>query len=158
LTDNLNARFSGRFERGDAWQYSTTRPGDELGDLENAMFRLMLDYAPLQALHLTFNVNGWVDKSQPQAGQYKFITPQFPDNISPLQTATPFAPNDARAADWSPGSPRAADNRFYQAPSRRRQRWRRMCRWSQSPRTTIIGRTRERTRTGSSRRHWTIRR
>jgi iron complex outermembrane receptor protein len=115
LTDNLNARFSGRFERGDAWQYSTTRPGDELGSLDNSMFRLILDYLPMDALRLTFNVNGWVDKSEPQAGQYKYITPQFPDNISPLQSATPFAPNDARAADWSPGSPRAADDRFYQA-------------------------------------------
>lgn len=117
LTDKINARIAGRYERGDGWQKSNTRPGDTNGKLNNAMGRLIVEYEASDKLRLNLNVNGWLDKSDPQAGQYKFLASQFPGFENPLLANEPFASNNARSANWSPGSI-YAHNSFWQAAFR----------------------------------------
>jgi iron complex outermembrane receptor protein len=47
------------------------------------------------------NANGWIDKSQPQAQQLIAIRPQAPAYEPTVFPNVVFAPNNARAADWT---------------------------------------------------------
>lgn len=115
ISDTLTTRLSGRVERADGWQMSNSRSGERLGKVRNYMGRLLLDFKPSDRLHLVLNVNGWVDKSEPQALQLVAKVPQAP--LPPAVAALPFSPLDPRAADWTPGIP-FADNQFWQASIR----------------------------------------
>lgn len=116
ITDTLKARISGRIERQDDWQISNSRPGDGNGRVRNYMGRLIVDYTPTDAVRLSLNVNGWRDKSQTQAPQFIAILPQAA-LINPGLTPASFSPGNARAADWTPGVPRA-NNSLWQAALR----------------------------------------
>ena len=75
---------------------------NSLGAKRGFAGRLITEWTPTDALKVTLNVNGWVDKSDTQAAQ---LTYAFP-----LQSGTPYAPYDlyptpprnARSADWDP--------------------------------------------------------
>lgn len=136
LAPGLSARLAGRAEFADGWQKSNSRPGDRNGEVENYMGRFQLAFEPSSSFRLLLNVNGWKDKSETQAGQH--IAQQFQnENVGvpfgfpvgafrdPAVVATPFSPNNARAADWSlssslygPGKIPFADNDMLQASLR----------------------------------------
>ncbi len=116
LSDTLKARLSGRFERADGWQISNSRPNDRNASVENYMGRLQVAFEPSDSMRFLLNVNGWKDKSQPQAGQYVALTPQSA-LLDPEVAAAAFSPITARAADWSPQVP-FADNRMWQVSLR----------------------------------------
>jgi iron complex outermembrane recepter protein len=99
LTDTLRARVSGRVETMGDWQYSTSRPGDTNGRVSNYMGRLLVDFTPTPSIRLHLNVNGWVDKSDTEAAQLVGIDWQLPLH-DPTLAKLPFAPANARAADW----------------------------------------------------------
>jgi len=119
ITDTLRARIAGRVESRDGWQKSLTRPdGPDRtnGKVENYMGRLLVDFEPSDVLSFQLNVNGWKEKSDPVAPQYTGLTQQLPEGF-PALLATPFTPDDPRAADWTPGLI-FADNSMWQATLR----------------------------------------
>jgi iron complex outermembrane recepter protein len=113
LADNLKARIAGRVETADGWQISNSRPGDTNGRVRNFMGRILLDYQPTDRLRLQMNLNGWIDKSDPQAAQYIGNFFQNPV-VAPSLLNAPFSPQTPRAADWTPGDIHA-NNQFFQA-------------------------------------------
>src|SRR5690606_40343382 len=66
---------------------------------------------------INLNINGWRDKSDPQAMQFIAATPkrfdQAPGN-SLEQAAIPFSPRDNRYADWSQIDRPSGDKEFIQ--------------------------------------------
>lgn len=126
LTDTLNGRIAVKLSRGDAWQYSYTRD-DKLGETDEIAGRLLLDWQPSEAVNLLLNVNGWLNRSDPQAPQLaRQTTPA--DLQAPVGSVTfgqivppdfpllliPGAPDNNRAANWSPDYRPYRDDRFYQ--------------------------------------------
>ncbi len=73
---------------------------------------------------MSLNLNGWRDKSDPQAQQLVAVDPQIaPPGAAPsiyaALASAPFAPANARLADWSPGAGApSGDRKFYQAALR----------------------------------------
>lgn len=101
VAENLTARVALKVERGDPWQYSYTR-NDTLGKIETYVGRLLVDWKPTDRLKLELNINGWINKSDPQAGQYFNFRPQLLNSkFVPLLAAIPYAPKNNRAADWA---------------------------------------------------------
>jgi iron complex outermembrane receptor protein len=101
LTDTLAIRISGSYIHADDWQYDYTRD-DSLGKRNVAQGRIILQWTPTDQLRFSLNLNGWYDGSDPEAGQLVAVNVQipFPNQNSLLNY--PFAPNNARAADWTP--------------------------------------------------------
>jgi len=99
LSETVGARVSGRVERGSAWQRSVSRPGDTNGSVDNVMGRLLLTFEPTSAAHIKLNINAWKDKSDTQAPQLVGLNFQLPIH-DPWFATLPFAPANARAADW----------------------------------------------------------
>jgi len=103
LTDTLQARAAFHYARSDDWQYSYTRR-DTIGETNVLAGRLLLKWEPTDTLRLQMNINGWQDKSDPAAGQLvgvAFNIPYFDSSQNNLLNY-PFAPNNPRAADWTP--------------------------------------------------------
>jgi iron complex outermembrane receptor protein len=122
ITDTLKARLAVEHDFGGDWQHSYTRT-DFLGAKDVTNARLLLDWRPTDELKLLLNLNGWQDKSDPQAGQFIAIFPQLslgPNKsaVNPKVAAYPFAPSDPTAADWSPDQRPQADKQQYQAALR----------------------------------------
>ncbi|MES2493664.1 MAG: TonB-dependent receptor [Pseudomonadota bacterium] len=130
ITDTLRARVAIKASQADGWQYSYTRD-DRNGKKDNLAVRGIVDWKPTEALSVELNLNMWRDRSDPQAPATVLRTPQndtsgapagpgavnwTPGYVWPV-TAYPLAPNNNRAADWTPGVP-FADNRFRQAALR----------------------------------------
>lgn len=113
LADTLNGRVAIRAVRSGDWQESYTR-SDELGEQNLNQGRLLLDWNPSEALSIGFNANGWIDRGDTQAPQVIAITPQNPANLLPEIASFPIAPEDNRAADWTPNRDFAKDDSFYQ--------------------------------------------
>ena len=118
----FNARLAVRTEQRGDWQQSYTT-GEQLGQRHFTTGRLLLDWLPQDGLRVEFGLNGWFDKSDTQAKQkigYAPISPGgFPGapgypNLQAQLQAYPNAPNDPRAADWSPGANYQRNDNFYQ--------------------------------------------
>lgn len=103
LTDNVRARVAVTGANSDGWQYSVTRPNDRNGATSYIAGRLLLDADVSESIKLAFNVNGWVDRSEPQAQQLIGIRTGGPQGATAAKLAATsvFAPDIARAADWS---------------------------------------------------------
>jgi iron complex outermembrane recepter protein len=112
ISDTLKFRVALKGAQGGAWQESYTRD-DKLGTSRLFAGRLLLDWDPTEKLKFELNVNGSVDKSDPQAGQYFALHPQLPVVPAGLTNA-PFAPQTDRAADWNPDHRPRGDDRQYQ--------------------------------------------
>jgi iron complex outermembrane receptor protein len=118
LTDDLTARLAVRAVDGGAWQYSLTRPGDKLGASRELQGRLLLDYRPTDRLKLSLSLTASSDNSDTMAGQLTHVAPVVPALAAPGLVGSPLAPNDPRAADWTPGFKDRSNDRFYQAALR----------------------------------------
>lgn len=120
ITDTLKARIALKMEQGGAWQYSATRPDEKLGDKNNKYGRLLLDWTPTDALKLSININGWTNKSEPQAPQNFAYAPQFAafGAFVPLMSGAPTFNDKIRAADWAPQARPQNDEEFYQGSLR----------------------------------------
>ena len=117
LSSTLSARLSQRVEFADGWQRSVTRPGDRNGKVENYMGRAQLDFHPSEGVKFLLNVNGWQDKTEPQAAQFVGKNIQIPGFENPELAALAFHPHTPQAADWNPGLPRR-NNKLWQVSLR----------------------------------------
>jgi outer membrane receptor protein involved in Fe transport len=121
ITDTLGVRLAGQYQYGSPWQRSYTRV-DKLGKRDALNGRLLVNWEATSNLKFALNLNAWRDRSDPQAPQFNAIFPQisFGDVslVNPDVAAYPFAPRNARAADWSPDHRPSADKRQYQASLR----------------------------------------
>ncbi|MCP5172315.1 MAG: TonB-dependent receptor [Porticoccaceae bacterium] len=126
LTDELAARLAITSVKADDWQKSISR-GDENGEEEYTAARLLFDFEPSDTVRINVNLNGWTDKSDPQAQQLAGVRPTIPGAASPELINAQFVPKNARDADWSvasaatpgtiepfKGSKPSADRQFYQ--------------------------------------------
>ena len=69
LTDTLSYRVAFKTAHsGDGWQKSYTR-NDSIGKENNIAGRMILDWAPIERLKFSLNVNAWQDKDDPQVPQ-----------------------------------------------------------------------------------------
>ena len=115
------ARLAASREIGGDWQRSLTR-SDTLGQSNRGAARFLLDWEPVESLKIAINVNGWMDKSDSQAGQ--LVDVRFgnanPANQLAIVRDAPRAPRDLRTAEWTdkPGSFYEGDNWFYQTSLR----------------------------------------
>ncbi|MDB6086190.1 MAG: TonB-dependent receptor [Gammaproteobacteria bacterium] len=118
ITSGLGMRFAVTAHNMDSWQQSYTRK-DTNGEQSYYAARFITTYEPNEKVHLTLNLNGWIDKSQPVAPQFVAMRAASPGTVQPQAQNYPFGPEDPRAADWSTGASRPmSDRRFYQASLR----------------------------------------
>lgn len=117
ITDTLGARISLKTEQGGTWQRNYTRD-DKLGRADRITGRAIFVWQPTSALTVTANLNAWSDTSDVQAPQLIAHTPYNPANAYARVLAVPFAPANARAANWSADWPMKRDDHFYQGALR----------------------------------------
>ena len=118
ISDTLKLRLSARSLRSSDWQRSISR-NDTLGESDQLIGRLALEWQPSDRLSIKANVNGWRDKSDSQAAQLRDAhVPLQPATPNASYEASPLAPNTTRAADWDPGTSFRQNNRFYQLTGR----------------------------------------
>lgn len=117
LTDNLSGRIAVKTEQGGDWQRSFTRD-DELGAMNRTTWRGQLAWTPAEDWSVLASLSGFIDRSDNQAAQYRYFTPY---NLTASQTYVPqlglhpTAPDDPRAADWSPHMRPQRDNSLHVA-------------------------------------------
>lgn len=119
LTENLRGRIALSGVNSDGWQVSYTRPYDRNGATRYLAGRLLLDWDPIESVHLAFSLTGWRDNSQPQAGQFILLQPQTPGDQQPQEERAPFSPETSRAADWATGINTPRSNRRFIQPALR---------------------------------------
>jgi len=118
LSDTLRARLAVRAIEGGAYQYSLTRPDDRLGASREIQGRLLLDFTPTDRLKFVVNLTASRDNSDTIAPQTVSINPVVPALAAPGLIGSPIAPNDPRAADWTPQFSDRSKDRFYQGALR----------------------------------------
>ena len=117
LADGIGVRLAVQGVHSSDWQQSATRD-DTLGKEEYLAGRLLVDLNMSGPIRAQLNLNGWIDKSDPQALQYFLLLPN-PPGVNEAVQNFPFANLDPRSADWSTGEYRPrADRRFGQAALR----------------------------------------
>lgn len=116
IGDTLRARVAIRSVTGGEWQRSNTRD-DELGKTELFAGRLLLNWDPTSRLRFELNLNGSIDRSDPQASQYFALNPQLPVVPAALTNAA-LSPRNPRAADWNPNRRPQGRDRQLQAALR----------------------------------------
>jgi len=121
LSDTVGARLAIQNVQADDWQQSVTRPGDENGEEDYTAARLQFVFQPSETAEIKVNLNGWTDKSDPQAFQFVAASPKKFDQAPELAAdivAVPYAKEDGRSADWSEDYAPKGDKEFYQASVR----------------------------------------
>ena len=101
VSDTLKARVAVHYIHGDDWQYSYTRD-ETLGKTDALAGRAILEWTPSDTLRFSLDINAWLDRSDPQAGQLDVIYPQVPAYATPALVNYPYPPQNSRAADWTP--------------------------------------------------------
>ena len=131
LLPGLTARLATEYDRGGDWQKSITSDRT-LGQRNFFAGRLLVDWEPTNALKFEFSANGWQDKSDTQAPQfrkYSAITPTSLDGSNPAFTGFlgsagqpnldrnlrnyPASSGDQNA-DWDPNFSYRRNDSFYQ--------------------------------------------
>ncbi|WP_324742046.1 TonB-dependent receptor [Tsuneonella sp. CC-YZS046] len=128
LTDTLKTRLAVMGQKSTGWQTNNWVQGQQglayvdradlslgtvpvtlgrdyqnkLGAKRGFAARWITEWEPTTDLKITFNVNGWVDKSDTQAAQLLYAFPlQVPFPYIPY-SHYPTPPRNARSADWDP--------------------------------------------------------
>lgn len=123
ITDGLAARVAVRAEKSDGWQRSYTRD-DTNGAIDTLAGRFILEYDNGGPFTASLNLNGWSDKTEPQAPQRIAFVPQNDVSGPPAggtvpvdypQASYPNAPRNNRAADWTEDFSPEQDNRMLQS-------------------------------------------
>lgn len=117
LSATLRARLAVKTVQSGDWQHSFTRT-DTNGAMHQSAVRAILEWAPSPGAKVTLNVNGWIDRSDTQGVQLVEVACGSPTTCRPALKAYPPAPENARAADWTPGFPMSSNDRFFQATLR----------------------------------------
>ena len=98
LTDTLRARVALRVVEGGAWQYSLTRPDEQLGAAREIQGRLLLDWQPVDSLKVSTTLTASQDHSDTLGEQLISATPAVPALAAPGLVGSPIA-------RWSKSSP-----------------------------------------------------
>lgn len=118
LGETVRARLAFDALRGGPWQESYV-DGGEMGERDRSAARLIVDWDATERLRFSFNVNGWVDRSEPTAAQLVGITPGTPAAVDPDLLTYPLLPRgDGGLADWSEAWNNSADDTFWQTAVR----------------------------------------
>lgn len=118
LSDTWSGRVSVKNTTAGAWEHSITRD-DTLGAVNNSAGRIQLNWRPAPTVNVLFNINGYVDRSDPLAPQAIAITPLTPARVLPEVVNAPLVRgDDAQAADWNPLRRPFRDDRFWQSSAR----------------------------------------
>lgn len=104
LADQLQARLAVQGERGDSWQESITRAGDELGRIRELQGRATLEWQPDAQLASRLSLTSTYDGSDSPAAQFIYPTVSIPALAVPGLLTFPVV-YQPRAADWSPSRP-----------------------------------------------------
>ena len=121
ITDELAVRLGVQGRRGDPWQQSITRPGDELGEVRELQGRGTIEWRPDDQFISRLTLTATHDESESIAGQFLAPAASIPPLAVPGLLTFPVVA-EPRAADWSPlryGAnerfPYASDTTLYQA-------------------------------------------
>ncbi|MFO1465509.1 MAG: TonB-dependent receptor [Steroidobacteraceae bacterium] len=117
ISDELSGRIAFRSESRADWQESYTR-ADSIGAVKTVAARGLLDWTPAPWAKFELNLNGWVDKSEPQQPQLYGLSIQNPGFAPPYELNYPMAPHTPTAADWDPSLPLKSNNSLFQASLR----------------------------------------
>ena len=117
LSATLKARLAVKTVQSGDWQRSFTR-AETNGATHQSAARAILEWAPSSGAKVTLNVNGWIDRSDTQGVQLIEVDCGSPATCRPALKAYSPAPQNARAADWTPGFPMSSDDRFFQTTLR----------------------------------------
>lgn len=115
ILDNLGYRLAGRYIRQDEpWQYSNTKPDNELGEQNKYAMRGIFDWDVYHSVSARLMVSGWRDRSDSQAGQPVYFNAQNPSSeefTSQEVRDYPFIPDtdDPRVAEFCKGHPSCVD-------------------------------------------------
>lgn len=116
LSDTVSARLAFQTAHADEWQESLTS-NRENGKEDYTALRLALRFEPSDEAEVSININGWQDKSDPQALQYVAATAKRFDQ-APSQAAAhyalPLTLEEAESADWSEIDEPSGDKNFIQ--------------------------------------------
>ncbi|MBC7519823.1 MAG: TonB-dependent receptor [Sandarakinorhabdus sp.] len=100
ISETIGMRLAIDAAHRDDWQYNFTRP-DKNGEQNYIAARLVTDWTPSDSLKFELNVNGSIDKSDPQALQIIASLPSNPAAPTREELIAPLTPRDLRAANWS---------------------------------------------------------
>ncbi len=100
ISDTIGMRVAIDALHRDDWQYNFTR-ADTNGEQNYIAARLITDWQVNDQLKLELNLNGSVDRSEPQALQIIASLPSNPAAPTPQELTAPLAPRNLRAANWS---------------------------------------------------------
>jgi len=119
LSDKVTARLAVQSVHADEWQESVTT-SEESGKEDYTAARMLLRFRPTNTAEINFGINGWSDKSDPQALQLVGVTPKALSAVenATLQVAQPLTSEDAKSADWSPNAEPSGDKEFFQVHAR----------------------------------------
>ena len=95
LSDTVSARFAARSVEGGKWQYSATRPGDEIGGSRKMAGRITVDWVPNDSLTTEAVLTASRDRSDIQA-------PQFVSTPLNIYSAAALAAANANPATANP--------------------------------------------------------
>jgi iron complex outermembrane recepter protein len=80
ISPTLKGRVAARFNTGGNWQRSLTRD-DGIGKIKNAIGRAIIDWEPHDTVHISANLNGWIDKSDTVVPQLVKVFPSNAFNV-----------------------------------------------------------------------------
>lgn len=103
LGATVGLRLAASTDHGGAWQKSDTRNA-VLGAKRLDVGRMLLDWKPARDLQVEFNINGWVDRSDEQAGQIAGLVSAKPPPALVAAFDSYPVPSNPRQADWDPGA------------------------------------------------------
>lgn len=100
ISDTVGMRLAIDAAHRDDWQYNFTRP-DSNGEQNYVAARLITDWVASDRLKFELDINGSVDRSDPQALQIIASLPSNPAAPTAQELSAPLAPRNLRAANWS---------------------------------------------------------
>ena len=119
VSETVGFRLSVDAAHRDAWQYNFTRP-DSNGEQNYIAARLITDWTPSDRIKFQLNINGSVDRSEPQALQLVASLPSNPAAPTLQELSAPLAPRNLRAANWSDAGRRGVGTQSDTASARPR--------------------------------------
>ena len=100
VSETLGMRLAIDAAHRDNWQYNYTRK-DSNGEQNYFAARLVTVWKPTDRLRFELNLNGSIDKSDPQALQIIASMPSDPTAPTLEELTAPLSPRKLRAANWS---------------------------------------------------------
>ncbi len=119
ISDTIGIRLAIDAAHRDSWQYNFTRP-DTIGEQNYIAARLVTVWKPSDRLRFELNLNGSVDRSDPQALQIIASLPSNPAAPTFEELNAPLTPQNLRAANWSVNGRRGINGQSDSASARPR--------------------------------------